>query len=135
MIIKIKKSLRFATIGLGAHAGALIVALVLPIVGWQKIGVVLLIGASCWWQARHGIGARVGEIKLGEDSSCILMMNDRQQHYRIAQTSIHPGFVRLSLRGIGRRRLRTQLVPCDSVDPETYRALRAWIVQRRFAAA
>lgn len=133
MIINIKKSYQFAAISLGAHTGALIVALALPIVGWQKIGLALLIGASGWWHERYGVGARTGEIQLGEDGSCLLLINNEQQHYQIAQTSIHPGFVRLKLRGIGRRS-RMQLVPRDSVDPETYRTLRAWIVQRRFAA-
>lgn len=132
LIIKVKKSYQLAAINLGVHAGALLVDLVLPIVGWQKFGLAILIGVSCWWQERYGVWTTPGEIKLGEDDSCTLTMNDGQQRFRIAQASIHPGFVRLSLRG---RRSRLQLVPRDSVDPETYRTLRAWIVQRRFAAA
>lgn len=134
MIIKIKKSNQFTAISLVAHAGALFVSLILPIVGWQQFGLALLIGASWWWQERYGAWARTGEIKLGEDDSCILIMNNGQQRYKIAQASIHPGFVRLNLRGIGRRSC-TQLVPRDSVDSETYRILRTWIVQRRFAVA
>lgn len=109
--------------------------MVLPIGAWQKFGLALLVCASGWWQERYGVGAMAGEIKLGKDNSCMLTRsNEGQQLYRITEASIHPGFVRLSLRGIGRRS-RLQLVPRDSVDPETYRTLRAWIVQRRFAVA
>lgn len=117
-----------------AHAGALAVDLVLPIPGWQQFGLAMLIGASGWRQERYGAWTRSGEIKLGEDDSCILMMNNGEQRYQITEASTHPGFVRLSLRGIGRRSC-IQLVPRDSVDAEAYRLLRAWVVQRRVAVA
>lgn len=76
---------------------------------------------------------RTGEIRLSEDDSWILMSKAAPQRYRIVQASIHPGFIRFHLRDI-HQRSRLQLVASDSVDPETYRLLRARIVQRRFSA-
>ena len=76
---------------------------------------------------------RIGEIKLGEDDSWILMSKGELQRSRIVRASIHPGFIRFSLRDI-HQRSRPQLVASDSVDPETFRTLRARIVQRRFSA-
>lgn len=134
MIFKVKKSYFLTAINVAAHAGALLVDLVLPIEEWQKFGLAVLIVTSWWWQERYGVGTWTGEFKLGEDNSCALIMNDGRQSYGVTQGSVHPGFIRLSLRGIGRR-TRLQLVPRDSVEPETYRILRTLIVQRRFAAA
>lgn len=115
-----------------AHVGALLVDSVLPLMGWPRIGLAALIGVSLWWQERFGILARTGEIRLDNDS-WVLTSKGEAQRYRIVQASIHPGFIRFYLRDI-HQRSRLQLVASDSVDPETYRVLRARIAQRRFSS-
>lgn len=115
---------------LGAHTGALLMIIVLPIAPWQKIGLAVLIGTSLWWQVRYGVWASACEIKLEEDGSCIRTANGEQRRYRIAHASAHVGFMRLTLMRTGER-TRRQLVPRDAVEPEIYRTLRARIVQRR----
>ena len=114
----------------GAHSGALLLILVLPIVPVLKAGLVALVGTSFWRQGRHGVPASECEIRLEEDGSCIRTANGEQRHYRIARATAHAGFVRLTLRRAGER-TRIQLVPRDAVEPEVYRELRARIVQRR----
>ena len=130
LIINIKKSFILNAIVLGAHSGALLLLLVLPIVPVLKAGLVALVGASFWRQNRHGIRASECEIRLEEDGSCIRTANGEQRRYRIARATTHAGFVRLTLQRAGER-TRIQLVPRDAVEPEVYRALRARIVQRR----
>lgn len=112
------------------HTGALLLVLMLPIEPWQKVILALLIGVSGWWQVRYGTGMRAVQIRLGEMDTCALSLDNGQHHYRILHAGIYPGFVRLSMRGVNGQS-RIQLVPRDCVDLETYRALRAWIVQRR----
>ncbi len=114
----------------GAHAGALPLIFVLPIALGLKVGLAALIGASLWWQSRHGVRASVCEIRLEEDGSCIRTANGEQHRYRIAHATAHAGFVRLTLQRAGER-TRIQLLPRDAVEPEVYRDLRARIVQRR----
>ena len=130
MIIKIKKSLVLTAIVFTAHSGALLLIFVLLIAPGLKIGLAALIGASLWRQGRYGVPAGVGEIRLEEDGSCIRTANGEQCRYQIARAIAHAGFVRLTLLRTGER-TRTQLVPCDAVEPEVYRALRARIMQRR----
>ena len=130
MILNIKKSFLFTAIVLGAHTGALLMIIVLPIALWQKIGLAALIGTSLWWQVRYGVWASACEIKLAEDGSCIRTANGEQRRYRITHASAHVGFMRLTLVRAGQRG-RIQLVPRDAVEPEIYRTLRARIGQRR----
>ena len=130
MILNIKKSFTLTTIVLSAHAGALLLVVVLPIALAPKIGLSVVIGASYWWQVLYGAGASGCEIRLEEDGSCIHTANGEQRRYRIARAIAHAGFVRLTLLRAGER-TRTQLVPRDAVEPEVYRALCARIVQRR----
>jgi len=114
---------------LSAHVGALLLMAILPIALVLKIGLAALIGASLWWQGRYGVPARVCEIRLEEDGSCLRTANGEQHRYRIARAIAHAGFVRLTLIRAGER-TRIQLLPRDAVEPEVYRALRARIVQR-----
>jgi len=130
LIINIKKSFILTAIVLSAHAGALLLIVVLPIALALKIGLAALIGTSLWWQGRHGVPASVCEIRLEEDGSCLRTANGEQRRYRIARAVAHAGFVRLTLMSAGER-TRIQLVPRDAVEPEVYRDLRARIVQRR----
>lgn len=130
MIINIKKSFILTAIVLNAHAGALLLLVVLPIALALKIGLAALIGASYWWQVWYGAGASRCEIRLEEDGSCLRTANGEQRRYRIARATTHAGFVRLTLQHAGER-TRTQLVPRDAVEPEVYRDLCARIVQRR----
>ena len=130
LILNIKKSFILTAFVLSAHAGALLLIFVLPIALALKIGLAAFIGASLWWQGRHGVRASVCEIRLAEDGSCIRTANGEQHRYRIARATAHAGFVRLTLQRAGER-TRIQLLPRDAVEPEVYRDLRARIVQRR----
>jgi len=130
LIINIKKSFILTAIVLSAHAGALLLIVVLPIALALKIGLAALIGASFWWQGQYGVPASVCEIRLEEDGSCLRTSNGELRRYRIARAIAHAGFVRLTLMRAGER-TRIQLVPRDAVEPEVYRDLRARIVQRR----
>ena len=131
MIININKSLILTAIVYCTHCGALPLIIVLPILSGLKIGLAALIGASLWWQVRQGQSAAVCEIRLEEDGSCVrTAKNGEQRRYRIARATAHAGFVRLMLARTGER-TRLQLVPQDAVEPDMYRALRAWIMQRR----
>jgi hypothetical protein len=130
MIININKSTTLTAIMFGVHAGALLLVVVIPIVFGLKVGLAALIGASLWWQSRFGVWASVCEIRLEEDGSCLRTFNGEQRRYRIARATAHAGFVRLMLTRAGERTC-VQLVMCDAVEPETYRALRAQILQRR----
>ena len=130
MILNIKKSFILAAVVFGAHIGALLLIIVVPIAPWLKIGVAALIGASFWWQGRYGLPANVCEIRLEDDGSCIRTTNGGQRRYRITRATAHAGFVRLTLQREGER-TRVQLVPRDAVEPEVYRDVRARIVQRR----
>ena len=134
LILNIKKSFILTAFVLSAHAGALLLIFLLPIALALKIGLAALIGKSLWWQGRHGVPARVCEIRLEEDGSCIRTANGEQRRYRIARAIIHTGFVRLLLVRAGER-TRIQLVPWDTVEPEVYRDLRARIVQKRLPVA
>ena len=115
---------------LSAHAGALLLIVVLPIALALKTGLAALIGASLWWQGQYGVRASECEIRLEEDGSCIRTANGEQRRYRIARATAYAGFMRLRLQRVGER-TRIQLVPRDTVEPEVYRDLRARIVQRR----
>lgn len=115
---------------LGAHTGALLLVLVLPMVAWQQVGLAVGIGLSLWWQIRHGIGATTFEMRLAEDGSCVRTTQGQAQSYRIVQANTHPGFIRLILRRPGERTC-IQLLARDSLEPEIYRNLRAMIAQRR----
>jgi len=130
MIINIKKSFILTAIVFGAHFGATLLLFVLPIALGFKIGLAALIGASLWWQSRHGVWASGCEIRLEEDGSCIRTADGEQHRYRIARATAHAGFVRLILMRAGEQ-MRMQLVPRDAVEPEAYRTVRAQIVQRR----
>ena len=130
MIINIKESFILTAIVLSTHAGALLLAVVLPIALGLKTGLVALIGVSLWWQYRYGIPASVCELKLEDDGSCSRTVNGEQRRYRIARAAVHAGFVRLMLVG-GGKRTRLQLVYQDAVEPDAYRSLRARIEQRR----
>jgi len=130
LILNIKKSFILTAIVLCGHSGALLLIFVLPIALGLKIGLAALIGASLWRQGRHGVPASVCEIRLEEDGSCTRIANGEQRRYRIARSTTHAGFVRLTLQRAGER-TRIQLVPRDTVEPEVYRDLRARIVQRR----
>lgn len=130
MIITIKKSLILTAIVFGAHSGALLLVFVLPIALGLKLGLAALIGASLWWQWRHGAAAAVGELRLEDDGTCTQSVNGEQRRYRLIRATTHAGFMRLTLQRTGER-MRTQLVPRDAVEPEIYRELRARIVQRR----
>jgi len=114
----------------GAHAGALLLSLVLPIALLLKIGLAVLVGTSLWWQGLYGVPANVCEIKLEEDGTCIRTAHGEQRRYRVERATAHAGFVRLMLLRAGERS-RIQLIPRDAVEPDAYRALRARIVQRR----
>jgi len=115
---------------LGAHFGALLLILALPVVLLLKIGLAALISASLWWQGQYGMPANVCELKLEDDGSCIRTTNNgEQRRYRIARAAVQAGFIRLILVCAGER-MRIQLVPRDAVEPEVYRALCARIVQR-----
>jgi hypothetical protein len=129
MIINVKKSLALTAIVVGAHVGALLLAVVMPIASGLKIGLAALIGASLGWPGRNGLAANVCVLELGEDGSCLRTANGEQRRYRIARATVHAGFVRLRLQRMGGR-THTQLVPRDAVEPEVYRVLRARIVQR-----
>jgi hypothetical protein len=130
LILNIKKSFILTAVVLSAHAGALLLIVVLPIALAPKIGLSVVIGASYWWQVLYGTGPSGCEIRLEDDGSCIRTANGEQRRYRIARATAHAGFMRLMLLRAGER-TRTQLVPRDAVEPEVYRALRARIVQRR----
>jgi len=115
---------------LGAHAGALLLIVVLPIALALKMGLAALIGTSLWWQSQYGVRASVCEIRLEEDGSCIRTAYGEQRRYRIARATAHAGFVRLTLQRAGER-TRIQLLPRDAVEPEVYRDVRARIMQQR----
>ena len=126
----INKSFILTILVHSAHAGALLLTFVLPFAVWQKMLIVALIGTSLWWQNRYGIWASTCEIKLLEDGACMRTANAVQSPYRITQATIHVGFVRLKLTGMGGPNC-IQLVSRDAVEPEVYRNLLALIVQRR----
>jgi hypothetical protein len=130
MIINIKKSYVLTTIVLGAHIGALLLSLGLPIAVWLRFGLAMLIGASLSRQWRHGIGATAVELRLEDDGSCIHTANGAQRRYHIVRATAHAGFVRFTMTRTGERS-RTLLVPRDAVDSEVFRNLRARILQRR----
>lgn len=119
---------------LGAHAGALLLIFVLPIGLLPQFGLAGLIAISLWWQGRYGVLACRGEIRLEEDGSCLRIVNNKQRRYRITRATTHAGFIRLMLKRADGRTC-PQLVPRDAVEPEIYRALRSWIVQRRLAVS
>jgi hypothetical protein len=130
LILNINKSLILIAILLGTHAGALSLALAVPIALGLKIGLVMLVVASLWWQWRQNAGVALGELRLEDDGTCIQSVNGEQRRYRLTRAIAHAGFVRLTLQRAGER-TRTQLIPRDAVEPEVYRDLRARIVQRR----
>jgi hypothetical protein len=130
MILNIKKSFILTAIVFSAHSGALLLIFVLPIALGFKIGLAALIGVSFGWQGRYGLPARVCEMRLEEDGSCIRTANGEQRRHRIACATAHTGFVRLTLMRAGAR-TRIQLVLRGTIEPEVYRDLRARIVQRR----
>lgn len=130
MIIKVNKSSVLTAIVVGAHVGALLLVVVMPIAPGLQIGLAALIGASLRWPGRNGLAANVCELELGEDGSCLRTANGEQCRYRIARATVHAGFVRLRLQRMGGR-MHTQFVPRDAVGPEVYRVLRTRIVQRR----
>lgn len=130
MILNIKKSFILTAIVFSAHFGALLLIAVIPIPPGFKIGLAAMIGASFWWQFRHGTWVSVCELRVEEDGSCICTANGEQRRYRVARATAHAGFVRLMLMREGER-TRTQLIPRDTVEPEVYRTVRARIVQRR----
>jgi hypothetical protein len=130
MIINIKKSFILTTIVFSAHLGALVLTLIVPIVFGLQIGLAALIAVSLWWQWRQNAGVVVGELRLGDDGTCLQSINGEQHRYHLMRATIHAGFVRLTLQRAGGR-THTQLVPRDAVEADVYRELRARIVQRR----
>jgi hypothetical protein len=115
---------------LGAHFGAMLLSLAVPIAWWLRFGLATLIGVSLWRQWRYGAWAASAELRLEKDGFCIQSLNGEQLRYRITRATAHAGFVRLTLQRAGRK-TQTLLVPRDAVEPGVFRDLRARIVQRR----
>jgi hypothetical protein len=130
LILNIKKSFILTAIVFSAHSGALLLIFDLPIALGFRIGLAALIGVSFGWQGRYGLPARVCEMRLEEEGSCIRTANGEQRRHRIVRATAHAGFVRFTLQRAGWR-THVQIVPRDAVEPEIYRTLRARIVQRR----
>ena len=130
MIIYIKKSFILTAIVLSAHAGALLLIVVLPIALALKIGLAALIGASSG--GKVGMAYRRVCAKYGWRKTVPASEPQTASSVAIGLRARPPmlGFVRLTLKRAGER-TRIQLLPRDAVEPEVYRDLRARIVQRR----
>ena len=109
------------------------ITLLLPLPWHLSTGIALLIGASLFWQWRHGAFMAAGEWHLADDGTCYnteTASGDVSRRYRVIRAHRDPGSVRLLLEDPEKRRRRL-LIARDAVDPETYRELCARIVQRR----
>ena len=115
-----------------SHAGALLIAMQVPVSLAAQLPLAGLILASLVWHWRQGAWRPAGRIRLDDDGGCTFGKDDRAgaQRRRVVRASRHAGFVCLTLKTDGRRS-RPLLVARDALDADSYRELCSRIVQRR----
>lgn len=117
----------------GGHLGAILIVLALTMPIGLRVALALGLAGGLWVQ-RARLGVAVGTLRIEPDGDCVLTHVAGAMRGRITGAAVFPLFVRLNVKGEGRR-ARTLLVMRDAVTPEEYRALRADVVQRRLPAA
>jgi hypothetical protein len=130
MKIKIKKSVTLSRFVAGIHAGAFLIALILPTEPMLRVGLAAVVVASLGWQRRFACLGIPADLELRTDGTCSLRSRCTHQTFdgHIVGAGVHPAFVRLTVKPSGRRS-RVLLVMRDAVGPDVYRELRAGIVQ------
>lgn len=131
MNIIVKKSITLSALVLGAHLGAVLFALLLPLPAALRLGLAALIVLHGWSLRRHPGLAPPAALQLDDQGECRLALapDPEPQRYRVTAASCVPGGVRLVLARPGRRAML--LVLRDALEADDYRALRARIRQQR----
>jgi hypothetical protein len=134
MLLKIKVKKSFILLGMvaGLHAGGVLIAFLLPLGFVAGIGLATIIIASWWRQWREWVTTGLTELEFRAEGVCLIRQEGCGETYfgRLVAGDIHPACIRLTLKATGQRS-RVLLVMRDAIDTDTYRELRADIVQGR----
>lgn len=135
MLFKLKKSNYSAAILLGAHLGAVGIALGLPFGIGLRMVLTAVVAASLGWQWKRLGSWREGEWRVDDDGGCSWFPegNDKPVRYELLQAERGTLWIRLLIERYPKQRCHL-FIWKDAVDAETYRELHARIEQRRLPA-
>lgn len=122
------------------HAGALVIALIVPLHGAIRAALVALLGASLYRAlALHAL-RRAGDAITGfivrEDESCALRRGRSEQwrESRLLDRWVHPWITILIVREESKWLSSSVVIPADAVAAEAFRRLRVRLRLRSAAA-
>jgi toxin CptA len=137
LILYLNTSWLFAGVLLGLHAGALAIAVAVPIPWGARIALAALIGLSAYHAVRrhalHRGKSAVQAVELDSTGDWRLSMGSRNTlgPCRLLACYVHPWLVVVHLRCQARRWPVGLVLTADAVDPELLRALRVRLGTQR----
>lgn len=118
-----------------AHSAALLAIYEIPLPGWAKIALTLLLLASLFFYLRRDAQLRAPSSVIsltldGEDIMLTARNGERWVAHLLSSSMVSPVLTVLNSSSLGAIFARTIIIFPDSLDAESFRQLRVWLKWR-----